>query len=408
MYNIPYYNALYRRNNAGDPCVWYCYKVDNETIAVQYGTVTGKIITEKYKTSRNVDDEIKSRFAAKRKIGYKSILEIRDNNDLPVEGDMLALNDWLNIYLPINRTTENNVILPMLAKIYDNKVFNRCPIYLGQWKINGLRCLIKVIKSNSLFQPFKLQFQSREGEIWNTLITLEDYLLHVISQDILIKLYNNDIILDGEIYLPGYTVNQINHFVKDMNCPENKLLQFWCYDIAYEEASQSWRTSFIMNNFSNFSRVFSTKTEHYNNKQQFIVLPNVTVTSSEQATVARNKFIDLGFEGLILRNPDAIYNFGKRSAKIMIKYKKSTDGIFKVVDIKPEGIRRSYIPLLICKNDINNNLFECHLSANIDYQRLVLEQKENYIGKNVYVEYGERSGVLQVPFHVKEVHFIND
>ena len=29
--------------------------------------------------------------------------------------------------------------------------------------------------------------------------------------------------------------------------------------------------------------------------------------------------------------------------------------------------------------------------------------KEKYIGKQMYVEYGERSGVEQLPFHIKTV-----
>lgn len=408
MVDIPYQLALYRRNSSGEPYVWYCSKFDHETIQVQHGTVGGKIVKEFYKTHRDVDKEVKSRIDAKLKVGYKPMHEIRDSSTLPVEGDVVSIRAWLDAYLPINRTTSDGVILPMLAKAYDTKVFDRCPIYIGQWKINGLRCLIKVIKNiGDLFKPFSLQFQSREGEIWNSLPTLEDYLLHVIPQNVLIELYQNDIALDGEVYLPGgYTINQINHFVKDPTCVENKALQFWCYDIAVEDMLQYNRNNFILNKFHDNIKVFADKDSHYNNTERFIVLPTYEVGDDWEAKNARNTFIDLGFEGLILRNPNAEYDFGKRRVGIMVKYKKPEDGVFVVVDIKPEGVRRADIPILVCKNDINDELFKVHLSNSLSFQRIVLENKNKYIGKQVNIEFGERSGVGQVPFHIKEVHFI--
>ena len=42
------------------------------------------------------------------------------------------------------------------------------------------------------------------------------------------------------------------------------------------------------------------------------------------------------------------------------------------------------------------------------YQENILKNKEKYIGKTMYVEYGERSGVNQVPFHVKHTFIIYD
>lgn len=409
METIDYNKALYRRNSSGEPYVWYCSKFDNETVQVQHGIVGGKITKEFYNTHRDIDKEIKSRVNAKLKTGYKPMLEIRDSSTQPVEGSINDIRSWLDTYLPINRTTSDGVILPMLAKAYDNKVFDRCSTYIGQWKINGLRCLIKVIKNTGdLFKPFSLQFQSREGEIWNSLNNLEDYLLHVISQDVIIELYENDIVLDGEVYLPGgYTINQINHFVKDSTCVENKALQFWCYDVAIEDMLQYNRNEFILNKFHDNIKVFIDKIAHYNNTERFVVLPTYEVGDDWEAKTARDKFINLGFEGLILRNPNTEYDFGKRRVGVMVKYKKSQDGIFTVIDIIPEGTKRVDIPLLICKNDINDELFEVHLSESLEYQRKILCLKNIYIGKKVNIGFGERSGNTQVPFHVKEVHFIN-
>ena len=125
----------------------------------------------------------------------------------------------------------------------------------------------------------------------------------------------------------------------------------------------------------------------------------------DQATKYRNSFIDKGFEGLILRNPNEEYQFGKRNSS-MIKYKKSTDGKFMIIDIKPEGIKRPDIPLFICKNDINDAEFECHVGGTFEYQKQCLKHKDKYIGRYMYVEYGERSGINELPFHIKTTSII--
>ena len=402
--NINYKSALYRRNSNGEPYVWQCNAFDSQTVVVKHGIVGKKISTDFYKTNRNVNDEIKSRRNAKIKSGYKAITAIKDSNTLPVEGSIQQLRDWLATYLPHDRTTADGVLLPMLAKVYDDKVFARCPYYLGQYKINGLRCFAKpYVKSGDLFRPYGFQFQSREGTYWRSLNTLEDYLLEIIPHDILDEMIANEYVFDGEVYLPGHSVNEIDHFVKDPNCAENKLIQYWVYDIAIEETPQWKRTHFLEDNFHEFIQVFTGLESHLNNNNRFVVLNTVDVTNNEEATTARDKYIDLGFEGLILRNPDAAYDYGKRRVGVMVKYKRADDGIFTIVDIKPEGVKRKNVALIVCKNDINDELFECHLSATLKEQEQWLNEREKHIGHRLFITYGERSGIAKVPFHVKQV-----
>ena len=106
-----------------------------------------------------------------------------------------------------------------------------------------------------------------------------------------------------------------------------------------------------------------------------------------------------------MRNPNAEYQYGKRNQS-MIKFKAITDGKFKIIDIYPEGVKRPDIPLLLCRNDVNDATFECHLSETLDFQREVLKNKEQFIGKVLFITYGERSGVNDVPFHIKQVHLL--
>lgn len=406
IYPFIYTLALYRRNNFGQPCVWYAAPFDHSSIEVFHGIVGKTITREIIKTTRDPEDEVKSRVNTKRKAGYKYLSEIKDNDILPVEGELLS---YLTAYLPDDRTTIDGLLLPMKAKVYDNtnnRLFNKVHTYIGQWKINGLRCFISAsVNHGDMFKPIKLTFVSCEGTVWNSLSNLEEYLLSVLDRQLLDKMIDEHYILDGEVYLPGHTVNEINHFVKDPNCKENKLLQYWCYDIAIDDMSQHARLDYLKSRQSDFVAWFIDKNAHLNSTEKFVVLPNHVITNDSLALNARDKFIDLGFEGLIMRNPNAEYQYGKRNLS-MIKYKKSTDGVFTILDIYPEGNKRVDIPLFLLKNDINDATFEVHVGGSYVYQATILKNKEMFIGKKMYVEYGERSGVNAVPFHVKETRIL--
>lgn len=396
-------NKLYRRNNNGMPTVWWAsFNSDTNSIAVFYGLVRGNIRKEVYTvTQKDGNKELESRYNEKIKQGYQYLNEICDMQDRPPVEDenSLELFNFLNTYLPKDLSNGNsNLLLPMLAKTYNGNVWKKVSCMYGQYKINGLRCIITAYTQNDMFKPIRLRFQSREGIIWNTLENLSDYLLSIIPANIIRDMIDGYVALDGEIYLPGYTINQINHFVKDANCIENKLLQFWCYDIMME-GNQAHRNMYRYHIKKPTS--FNSIKEHYNNKERLIILHNKYITNDNEAIDARNHFINLGFEGLILRNAKTNYQYGRRRANYMEKFKDAAEGDFIILDIYKE--KKRDLPILLCKNDINNEKFETRLSVSHIVQRIVLSESQSYIGRTVHIEYGERSGVSRVPFHIKTV-----
>ena len=396
-------NRLYRRNNNGMPTVWWAsFNSDTNSIAVFYGLVRGNIRKEVYTvTQKDGNKELESRYNEKIKQGYQYLNEICDMHDRPPVEDenSLELFNFLNTYLPKDLSNGNsNLLLPMLAKTYNGNVWKKVSCMYGQYKINGLRCIITAYTQNDMFKPIRLRFQSREGIIWNTLEHLSDYLLSIIPANIIRDMIDGYVALDGEIYLPGYTINQINHFVKDANCVENKLLQFWCYDIMME-GNQAHRNMYRYHIKKPTS--FNSIKEHYNNKERLIILHNKYITNDNEAIDARNHFINLGFEGLILRNAKTNYQYGRRRANYMEKFKDAAEGDFIILDIYKE--KKRDLPILLCKNDINNEKFETRLSTSHIVQQEVLFDSQSYIGRTVHIEYGERSGVARVPIHIKTV-----
>lgn len=397
---------MYKRNAQGKPIFWTIKDI-GDAIEVDYGLV-GKIgHTEVYNTGRAIADEIKSQIASKRKDGYKELKDLFDNapNNIIETNNLLH---YLDTYLPKFNTDNNGAFIPMLCKtLEDNKPFTKAH-YMGEWKINGERCIITADKTNDLFQQVRLNYRSRKGIDWtDKLKYLDDYLLPCIPNEFLDMMVEEGVALDGELYLPGYGINEINSFIKNTELPQHYQLQFWCYDLAIDGMSAINRYTTLESTFHNKIWEFKSKESHLNNKERFLLLPSYNdIHNIEDAIRRRDQFIDLGFEGLVIRDEDASYQFGGKRNLAMLKYKRICDGLFTIVDIVPEGIKRANLPKFICRNDINDELFECTINKPQSEQELILHNKVNFIGKALFVEYRERSGVKEVPFHAKGIKII--
>lgn len=389
---------LYKRNAKGDPIVWQIEKAD-DGYKVSYGAVCGHIHEEIINGKLVKTNEIESRIKAKRKEGYKELFELKDSGPIEIK-DNIALVNYLYTYLPKNNTTDDGFTLPMLAKVLkDNKPFDKRR-YLGQYKINGVRCIIGAVKVNDLFNPIKLTYRSREGTDWTPKLSwMDEVIKPELEDDLLDAMLEEGACLDGELYLPGYKVNDINSFVKNEKLPQHYQLQYWCYDIAIDNMSYEARRKFRTENINRICYTFDTYDQHLNNKSKLILLPDVVISDIDDATRFRDKFIGLGFEGLIIRDVNSAYQFGARNLA-MLKYKRVDDAKFKIVDVVPEGVRTTLCKFVL-RNDINDELFEA--TGNFDHSRqeYILKHKEDFIGKLATCEFRERSGVKNVPFHCK-------
>lgn len=397
---------LYKRNAKGKPIFWQINDIGNNTIRVYYGLVGKEGRTETYNTNRKVEDEIKSAINSKRKEGYKELQDLYDNAPYN-ETNNTNLFIYLNTYLPKFNTHEDGRFIPMLCKtLEDNKPFEK-HIYSGQWKINGERCIITAFKDDDLFQNVHLNYRSREGVDWtDKLRYLDEYLIPNISQTILDMMIEEDVGLDGELYLPGYTINDINSFIKNTELPQHYKLQYWMYDICIPDMSAISRYYTLETNFRRFIPQTMNKKIHLNYTERLILLPNYSVQDFSEAVHYRDEFIDMGFEGLVIRDDAASYQFGGKRNQSMMKFKRKEDGKFLIVDIIPEG-KRINLPKFVCKNDINDELFEVTINKPQVEQAEIFIHKSNYINKLMLVEFRERSGIKEVPFHAKGIRILS-
>ena len=401
--------TLYKRNSQGKPLFWsISCNVDafnKKPIVVNYGLVGKEGRTEYISTHRDPNAEIDSLIKAKRKEGYKSLTDLYDN--APEIIDEYGILNYLDLYLPKYNTHSNGAFIPMLCKtLKDNKPFERGN-YFGQWKINGERCIITATKDNGLFELIKLHYRSREGVDWTDKLSyLDDILLPCIPNEIIDMMIEEGVGLDGELYLPGYGINEINSFIKNIELPQHYKLQYWLYDICIENMSAINRQEVLHNNFKKYYSGILNKEDHLNNTDRLVLLSNDNITDINSAILHRDAYISLGFEGLVIREKSAEYQFGGKRNNSMLKFKKILDGLFIIIDVIPEGKKRSTFGKFVLQNDINDERFECTYNAPHSVLEEVLTNKNKYVGRKAFVEYRERAGVKEVPFHAKVVKII--
>lgn len=168
---------------------------------------------------------------------------------------------------------------------------------LASHKLDGIRCLI--LKGEILSRSLK-PIQNKQ---------LKERLepLRKLSED-------NDIILDGEIYSPELSFQEITHFVMTQDLEDEVLpthLKFFCFDMITAVGAEEW---------------FELRLDHAEGLislyQDIATVVNHTkVNSKEEVENLFEKALEYGCEGLMLRNPEGKYKYGRGTIKEGLIYK---------------------------------------------------------------------------------------
>jgi len=202
----------------------------------------------------------------------------------------------------------------MLARTYGPR-FDRFPCYC-QPKLNGVRALYQ-------HTPMPV-FQSRDEKVW-----FAPVLQHLRQELDSIRDFLGSSILDGELYVHGWRLQQINgavavnrHFPRE-DTPD---VCFHVFDIVDP------------------SRKFSERwLDAYNTLQQLDLLhvkavPTAICSSTSDVENHFLHYTSLGYEGIMLR-PDGPYEFGvtphgtQKRSEFLWKYKSWQDAEFMCVDV---------------------------------------------------------------------------
>lgn len=335
-----------------------------------YGQVRGKttlspqIIVDRTKQKRNWQEQYTLQFNSEVKKyldkGYKEIdkhpNEYTDDELLSIFGDV--------------KTNQYGVIKPQLAKQADKvtnpKIFNK--EWLISRKLDGVKALF-------YWDGKEVHTASRGGEHY-------DYsTVHLRTNPSLVAFFkeNPTIILDGELFVRGKTLQQLSGAARmEKNAYDCDWLQYWvydCYNSADIDMIASERYKFLEDKFAEAHNFPIYRSSEDESEAPIRLLGHEYVSGWDNMKKLHDEWVSAGFEGAVITDPSKAYKVGSRCNNLIkIKQYKSED--FKVIGCKL-GLRGSEDMTFTCELE-DGRTFEAMPVGN---REIKAEYVENFEAK---------------------------
>lgn len=266
----------------------------------------------------------------------------------------------LDQIVPSLKTDASGKLKPQLAKSS-----NDCSVgvmdkdYFASRKLDGVRALFSYNKEED-----SVETSSRGGGEYDISTT------EIRNDNVLLDFFRKhpDIILDGEIYVHGWSLQKISGTCRLKTWEDRcSKLEFWIFDYIDTEKSFNNRLDFLVdlsiNEFSNHPKIKVVEHEY--------------VEGWAKIKRLHDKYVNEGFEGLVLRKPNGVYEPGKRNSS-WIKVKDRLDGEFEIVGIE-EGLRPEDM-VFVLKTETNKT-FKAKPVGSRELREEYLETWEDLVGK---------------------------
>ena len=302
--------------------------------------------------------------------GYKELSKPLD------EYSEQELSDLVGQY----KTSQEGLLKPMLAKQYQDvkgqKTFDKN--YYGSRKVNGVRCIIYYDKG-------ELHTHSRGA------ISYDFVMEHILKHPKLIALFkeNPTLILDGEIYKHGWTLNKISGICRSQKTAyDGEPLEFYMYDVVDLDKTFKERLEVINYISDTLNLNFNPTKDWEEDDLKIQVLPQEPISGFDNMMKLHDQYVSEGWEGLVVRLESAKYGPGKRTND-MIKIKRYFDAEYQITGLK-EGLR----PEDMCFTMVTENgqTFNAKPIGDRAQKQWYRDHLDDIIGKMATLKYFEMSG----------------
>lgn len=265
------------------------------------------------------------------------------------------------------RASDTAVPKPMLAKTYDDQGKNVAKwrkIYV-QPKLDGNRCLINITTG-------KMYSRSRKE-----IINIPD-----LGQAVMDACANLKGIkwADGELYSDELSFREIQSIIRQANSihPNADKINFHMFDYISEAPF--------------CARALAMENEVIEN-DRVIIVPS-TIVPIDKIRVLHNTFVEEGYEGIMLRNPDMPYE-EKRSSGL-IKFKLFRDEEFRVTGWSSEKNDETLMGAAILET-ADGEIFKARPAMSEKEKAEIWENRDAYIGMMAIVKFQEKDPVSGIP-----------
>lgn len=196
--------------------------------------------------------------------------------------------------------------------------------------------------------------------------------------------------LDGEAYTHGMNHELVHGIASRRVNPHSRLedLEYWIFDVV-ENCSMAERIDLLLNLSEIFKQV----------PGPCHVVPFEVAETLDDVLRIYDKFVNQGYEGIIVRDHEASY-VRKRSTRVM-KWKPKKEDYYVIVgteeEISIEGQPKNSLGALICRANEGENLFNVGTGFSADARRDLWARRAELPGKIVKVAYQHITSGRGVP-----------
>lgn len=333
---------------------------------------------EKYRTCSGLQDgaivESGWQYPTEKNIGKANATSVAEQVLAEVES-RYTIQQYQGKYAPSieEAKTGAKFIECMLASKYDSKKHNQFPYY-SQPKLDGVRCLVS-----------EDAMQTRQGKAFVSSPHIRKSLQSFFDKF-------PDYTLDGELY--NHSLKEdfekiISLARKTKPKPQDlvesaQMVEYHIYDvISPEPMTYEQRMDFLRENIQDLDMIH--------------LVPSYIVENQEQVEAKLGEYLEVGYEGQMLREMSSAYEH--KRAKALIKHKVFEDGEFEIVDvIEGKGNWQGYAKSIEIRLP-DGSTQQSGMRGTFDFAKEILENRDSYIGTEVTVRYQNKTsdGKLRFP-----------
>ena len=380
MTSIPEFPTLYI-NNKKKIYEWSIKILPKEnnvfTIVTSHGEKNGKMVTHEKDITEG---------KAKKSVLEQTIQEVKRKWDNKKEKELYCESLDLNSEL-----SKKVTVRPMLANTFSFDTYNKksrafkisFPAYI-QRKYDGIRCI-------SYLKDGKVILESRKGIPFQNFGELKDHL-----HGLLIKLPKN-FYFDGELYTDKLDFEVISGLIRlhekkitQKNIESINKIEYHIYDFVDLD-----NENIIYNDRNKFLTDFLSLNVNNNNLCKKV--DTILVEKLEDIKTYHDNFVKDGYEGIMIRDMNGIYEVNKRS-KYLQKFKEFLEEEFKIVGFHEGSCDEKGSVVWNCITN-NNQEFSVRPKGTFESRKKLFDEGDMYIGKLLTVIFQEYSaeGIPRFP-----------
>ena len=350
------------------------------TIVTSHGEKDGKMVIHEKDITEG---------KAKRSVLEQTIQEVKRKWENKKEKELYSEN--LDFKSDLSGSSKKIVVRPMLANTFSFDTYKSksrafkisLPLYI-QRKYDGIRCI-------SYIKDGKVILESRKGIEFQNFGLLKDQLYNLFQ-----KLPKN-FYFDGELYTDKLDFEVISGLIRlhekkitEKDIDSINKIEYHIYDyidsdnenMVYKDRYK-YLTEFLSSNI--------------NEKSLCKKVDTILVEKLEDIKTYHDNFVKDGYEGIMIRDMNGIYEVNKRS-KYLQKFKEFMEEEFKIIGFHEGSADEKGSVIWKCINK-DNQEFSVRPKGTFESRKKLFDEGDKYIGKLLTVIFQEYSaeGIPRFP-----------